>query len=192
MTSDQIVSTYIRDCRPRVRAEMHFFEKQPSLTAAISNAVRPGGRKHDHQFRIPSALLDEVERRLHAAAGSLAQAPDFTAVHELVESKISLLHGIGDLTVYDVAHRVGAFLGKAPTLVYLHRGTKKGAANLGFRGKTLDPKVLPPAFSRLAAAEIEDCLCIYGDLLRSGDIRTGHMQHPTHCGDTAFPSVRKC
>jgi hypothetical protein len=191
MTLDQIVSTYIRDYRPHVRAEMRFFERQPSLTAAISNAVRPGGRKHDHQFRIPSALLDEVERRLRAAAGALAQAPGFAAVHKLVEGKISCLHGIGDLTVYDVAHRVGAFLGKTPTLVYLRSGTKKGAAKLGFRGKALDPKVLPPAFSRLAAAEIEDCLCIYEDRLRSGDIRTRHMQRSTHCGHAAFPRVHK-
>jgi hypothetical protein len=48
--------------------------------------------------------------------------------------------------VYDIAHRIGAFLRKAPALVYLHRGTKEGAAILGFKGKTIDPKLLPPAF----------------------------------------------
>jgi hypothetical protein len=192
MTLDQIVSAYIRDKRPHARAEMRFFEKRPSLTEAISHAVRPCGRKHSHQFRIPRALLDEAERRLRVAASGLAQAPDFAAVHELVEDEIGSLHGIGDLTVYDVAHRVGAFLGKAPSLIYLHSGAKKGAAHLGFRGKALDPKVLPPPFSRLTAAEIEDCLCIYEDRLNGGDIRIRHLQRSTLCGDTDFPRMRKC
>ena len=191
MTLDEIVSTYIRECRPRVRAEMCFFETLPSLTAATSNAVRPGGRKHDHQFRIPPALLDEAERRLRAAAGGLAQASDFAAFHRLVESEIRTLRGIGDLAVYDVAHRLGAFLGKVPALVYLHCGTKKGAAILGFRGKALDPKLLPPAFSRLTAAEIEDCLCIYKDQLRSGAIRIRHMQRSTTCSDAGSVRMRK-
>ena len=68
--------------------------------------------------------------------------------------------------VYDIAQRIGAYLGKAPTLIYLHRGTKEGAAILGFHGETVDACKLPPAFSRLAPAEIEDCLCIYKDQLR--------------------------
>ncbi len=33
------------------------------------------------------------------------------------------MHGIAALTVYDIAHRIGAFLRKAPALVYLHRGS---------------------------------------------------------------------
>jgi hypothetical protein len=71
--------------------------------------------------------------------------------------------GIGELAVYDIAHRIAAFRGKEPSLVYLHRGTCVGARHLGFTGKTLDPRLLPSSFSCLTAAEIEDCLCIYKD-----------------------------
>jgi hypothetical protein len=109
-----------------------------------------------------------AEERLQAAARRLANARDFDALHELVEREIGSIQGIGKLMVYDIAQRIGAYLGKAPRLVYLHRGTKQGAAVLGFRGETLDPAVLPTAFLQLTPAEIEDCLCIYKDELRNG------------------------
>jgi hypothetical protein len=61
----------------------------------------------------------------------------------------------------------------------LHRGTRIGAAALGFRGRTVDPVMLPAAFSRLTAAEMEDCLCIYKDEL-SGMRRRNHPS-PSRC-----------
>jgi hypothetical protein len=42
-----------------------------------------------------------------------------------VKREIGSVHGIGKLMVYDIAHRIGAYLGKPPTLVYSHRGTRK-------------------------------------------------------------------
>jgi hypothetical protein len=98
---------------------------------------------------------------MQAAAKRLGATEDFDALHEIVKREIGSVHGIGALTVYDIAHRIGAYLGKSPKMVYLHRGTKEGAAILGFRGESLDPTQLPSAFSRLTPAEIEDCLCIY-------------------------------
>ncbi len=191
MTFEAIVSAYIHDHRADARDEMRFFESQPSLVDAIRNAVRPGGRKHEHQYRIPSALLDEAERRLKVATANLVQAPDFATLHALIDSKIGRLPGIGPLTVYDIAHRLGAFLGKTPVLVYLHSGAKTGAAALGFRGKAIRPEVLPAAFLRLSATEIEDCLCLYSDHLRGDGIRTRHFRHPSHCRDITFPRERR-
>ena len=117
MTLDKIVSTYIRDYRPRARADMRFFEKRPSLAAAINNAVRPdlvaGSTTANSGFLRPCSM-----RSIAASRGCRrpTQAPDFAGVHKLVEGKISHLRDIGDLTAYDVAHRVGAFLGKARAL----------------------------------------------------------------------------
>jgi hypothetical protein len=83
-------------------------------------------------------------------------------LHELVQIETADIHKIGALAVYDIAHRIGAFLGLQPTTVYLHCGTMAGARSLGFRGRqTLRVAELPPQFRRLTAAEIEDCLCIY-------------------------------
>jgi len=44
----------------------------------------------------------------------------------VVKREIGSVHGMGKLLVYDIAHRIGAYFGKSPALVYLHRGTKKG------------------------------------------------------------------
>lgn len=169
MTLDEIVDLYIREYRAGARAEMDTFRREESRAAAIRRASLcefPDGKRHPHQCLIPRKLLEIAEERLQAAAKRLAAAADFDALHEIVKREIGSVNGIGKLMVYDIAQRIGAYLGKAPTLIYLHRGTKEGAAILGFHGETVDACKLPPAFSRLAPAEIEDCLCIYKDQLR--------------------------
>lgn len=190
MTLEEIVSAYIRDYRNGTREEMETFRLEKSRASAIRRAALcefPDGKRHSHQYRIPRRLLDLAEERLQAVAGRLAAVSDFDALHEIVRGEIGSVSGIGKLMVYDIAHRIGAYLGKTPTLVYLHQGTKEGAAILGFRGDTLDPTVLPTAFSRLTPAEIEDCLCIYRDELRgeSGgfcrDARCGVRKRHGHC-----------
>jgi hypothetical protein len=97
--------------------------------------------------------------------GKLAKAADFSALHRFAEDEIGRIKGIAALTVYDVAHRIGAHFGKAPQLVYLHAGTRKGAGAFGINGESFDPRTLPKAFSHLTPAEIEDCMCIYKDEL---------------------------
>jgi hypothetical protein len=184
MTFDQIVDCYIQKHRERVRKEMQFFQPkfQHSLSNAIHNAalcLDSKGAKLPHQYRIPMILLKKAERRLQLKAAVLRQVDDFDALHNLVKDVTSRMSGIGELAVYDIAQRIGVYLGKAPELVYLHRGTRKGAAVLGLRGKTIRPNELPPAFSQLSAAEIEDCLCIYKDKLRDSKTSTGQT---TSCG----------
>ena len=173
MTLDEIVSSYIREYRTLARAEMRSFEKESTLRDVIRRAALclwPNGKRHEHQYRIPKLLLEQAEDRLQGIARKLEDAADFSELHNKVESEISSINGIGELTVYDIAHRIGAYLRKAPKLVYLHRGTRTGAAVFGLRGRTIAPKQLPAAFSRLTPAEIEDCLCIYKDELKvSGD-----------------------
>ena len=68
----------------------------------------------------------------------------------------------------DTALRIGAKLGIRPDRVYLHRGTREGARALKLDASqaTIDVSQLPPAFQRLDAREIEDCLCIYKEDLR--------------------------
>lgn len=171
MTLNDIVSYYIRTYRDNARREMRFFEIQRSPSAAIRKAalcMLPNGKRHPHQRRIPSAVLEQAEVRLQAIGRSLAKAADFDDLHRLVEQQIGGIHGVGALTVYDIAHRLGAYLGKAPKLVYLHAGTRKGARVFNISGDSIHPKNLPNAFSRLRPAEIEDCLCIYKDELRIG------------------------
>jgi len=175
MTLDEIVSSYIREYRTFARAEMRSFEKESTLRDAIRRAALcqwPNGKRHEHQYRIAKPLLEQAEGRLQGIAGKLEQAANFAELHDLLEHEVGPISGIGELTVYDIAHRIGAYLRKAPKLVYLHRGTRIGAAMLGLHGQALEPKQLPKAFSRLTPAEIEDCLCIYKDDLRAIRTRT--------------------
>jgi len=182
MTFDEIVSDYVRKYRDAAREEMDDFGHERSRASAIRRAALcefADGKRHPHQYLIPKRLLELAEERLQAAATRLARAADFDALHEIVKGQIGSVHGIGKLMVYDIAHRIGAYFGKSPKLVYLHRGTKKGAAILGFRGETLDPTMLPEPFSKLTAAEIEDCLCIYKDDLHGA--RDGRRRN-SRCG----------
>jgi hypothetical protein len=157
MTLDQIVDDFIRTRRESADADLREFRKLPSLNHAIGHGALchwlPEIKRHPHQYRIPAPLLHAAERRLQRAAGTLLSAPNFEALHDAIYRRIRW-KGIGSLTIYDIAQRIGAFLGKAPRLVYLHRGTRIGARRFGFTGDTLDPGSLPPAFSRLRPAEI--------------------------------------
>jgi hypothetical protein len=171
MTLDEIVNDYIRSQRPYTGKEMMEFANEPSPSAAIRRAAlceTKGGKRHDHQRRIPRWLLEHVEAKLQAIRRKLSSAADFDALHRLVEEEIGGLKGIGALTVYDIAHRIGAYFGKAPERVYLHAGVRVGARALGIGGDSFDPKILPKPFARLAPPEIEDCLCIYKDELLGG------------------------
>lgn len=171
MTLDEIVSDYIREYRDRARAEMRFFEIQRSPSAAIRKAALcelPSGKRHPHQRRIPGALLEQVEGRLQGIGRKLSKAADFAALYRAVDDEIGGIKGIGALTVYDIAHRIGAHFRKSPDRVYLHAGTRAGARVFDISGDSFDPNILPKPFSRLAPSEIEDCLCIYKDELRGG------------------------
>lgn len=177
MTLDEIVDNYIREYRDDAHDEMRAFEGERNPAAAIRRAALSqwwNGKRHPHQRRIPIMLLRQAEERLQAVGPSLAKAADFAELHRLVEEEIGRIEGIGELTVYDIAHRVGAHFGKAPRLVYLHAGTRAGARGLNIKGDSIDPASLPEAFSRLSPAEIEDCLCIYKDELNGLRRRSHH------------------
>jgi hypothetical protein len=171
MNFDQIVERFINERRWEARAETNEYRKLPSLRHAIRDAAlcywmtEPGKKRHPHQWRIPGAALREAERVLQLVANRLSRSRNFETLHDEIARAIGPIPKIGDLAIYDIAHRIGAYLGKSPRLVHLHRGTAIGARHLGFTGATLDPKLLPPAFFELTPEETEDCLCIFKDEL---------------------------
>jgi len=117
---------------------MRFFEIQRSPSAAICKAAvceLPSGKRHPHQRRIPGPLLEQVETRLQGIGRKLARASSFAELHRAVENEIGDIKGIGALTVYDIAHRIGAQFEKAPERVYLHAGTRIGAQVFKYQGR---------------------------------------------------------
>lgn len=159
-----IVRAYKMRFRRNTQEELGSYAAEATLAAAVrraSLAQRPDGRRYDHQRRLPMAVLREASDRLEGAR--LEVARDFGELHHLVEQAIGLIPGIGELTVYDTALRIGAKLRLKPDRVYLHRGTREGARALGlnWRLPQLALSEVPRALHGLEPHEIEDCLCIF-------------------------------
>jgi hypothetical protein len=171
-----IVKDYASRYREKAHREVRYYTIQRSLEDVIREAALsrlPSGKRHPHQRRIPLHVLQAAERRLQAIAGQLRTAKSFAELHDLIDREIKPVRGIGDLAVYDIAHRIGAYLRHAPEAVYLHAGTREGARALNLTSKTIGLSQLPAGLRKLSAAEIEDCLCIYKDALHGRDLRIG-------------------
>lgn len=163
-----IVDHYIRFKRSKVNHERGFFVGRPFNEALRDAAlcIREGQKRHDHQRRINGQLLKKCHQKLERRFAESPKLKTFSELHNLIEDEIGGEPGIGKLTVYDIATRIGANLGLEPNLVYLHAGTRAGAKHLGLgKGQpTLDPRIPQlKAFRRLKPHEIEDCLCSYAD-----------------------------
>ena len=166
----KIVDDYIRKWRTRSLCEIKYFKDIRNLSEVIKRAAlstfRCGDkeRRHAHQRRIPGNVLAEAARILTGASSRLSKCPSFAILHDVIKEEIRPIRGIGPLTRYDIATRIGARLDKEPEMVYLHAGTAKGARALGLRlrgRKTLHMRELPREFWVLKPYEIEDCLCLY-------------------------------
>ncbi len=168
---EQIVTLYIEHHREQAAQNLQFFRNRASLAEAMAYAAlakRPNGKRHWHQRRIPLVALQESNRRLQGVAAAVQTCTTFAELHHLVEKIIADITGIGELTLYDTALHIGAYLELTPDVVYIHRGVRSGLSALGlFHGQhqiTVDEQ--PEPFHRLQPHEIEDCLCIYKDELK--------------------------
>jgi len=157
--------------------------KSLPLNLAIRKAAlaRYGnGEKHPHQELIDDQILKKFADNLVQDIDLIEQSKSFSDLLDIVSN--ARINGIGALTIYDTAHRIGAKLGVFPDYVYLHRGTLFGAISL-FKQKEvrnllklegsikhvavnkltekLSKKDFPKIFHSLECFEIEDILCIY-------------------------------
>jgi hypothetical protein len=171
-TYGEIVQGYIETFRPGATAEMDFYRCLPTMQVAIDwagSARRPDGKRHSHQQRITREALRRARDQLGPA--KLDRNHTFDQLHAAIDDAIARIPGIGELTVYDTAIRVGAHLHLEPEVVYLHAGTRVGAQALGLPTKdgSLAMQNLPAAFRQLQPREVEDCLCIYKDVLATAN-----------------------
>lgn len=165
----------VDEYRGRFRSsdQLDFYAGLDSLETAIDYAAlakRPDGKRHSHQTRLKREHLLAVKHALTENRGQLRQARSFADIIRLVRA--CAVPGFGELAVYDAALRLGAYLNRHPDYVYLHAGTRKGAAALGLKVDreyvALDE--LPPALRKLRPSEAEDFLCIYKDRLKHPEI----------------------
>jgi hypothetical protein len=167
-----IVQTYLENNAAKEDRYLHYYRVQRSLPKAISKAAMaelPGGKRFSHQRRIPKSVLTQAKDGLLAIEAKLASCRTFDELHQLIEQTIRPIRGIGELVVYDTAHRLGAFFGLSPEFVYLHAGARTGALALGLKHRAykLPMSDIPKALQKLKPEQVEDCLCIYKARLRT-------------------------
>ena len=94
------------------------------IRAAASGKDPKTGRKMPHQRRSPAdAVLQQWAEVLHRSTAEIDRCRSFEQLHELLEKK--RLKGVGPLTCYDTAQRIGYALGFPPKeCVYLHAGAQ--------------------------------------------------------------------
>lgn len=170
-TLASLVRAYRIRNRPGALEEIAFFKGCDSIDKVLhhaSLAIDHNSNRYSHQFRLKPGVLRQAKERLTCARQELAKAESFKELHEALKRILRGVAGLGELYYYDTALRIGAYLGLMPVEVYLHRGTRAGAAALGLssNGETLPVSELPKPIQELEAHEIEDFLCIYKSRFR--------------------------
>jgi hypothetical protein len=141
--------------------------------------------RHGHQYCIPQTAVDDAVNALMDSMfvrADMVATPfingnnisevfeDFEELYDFISLVISGIPGIGPLTVYDTARRIG-HLFSTPiyprSYVYLAAGAKNGAeALLGKKGlRFREPiQLFESSFGTFPSIFIEDMLCIYEPL----------------------------
>jgi hypothetical protein len=122
------------------------------------------GKMHGHQRRVANKLSEGLEITL-AEKRQPEDLKDFQSLYDWVKSVVSRVKGLGATTAYDVARRLGAWLGLEPSIVYLHAGTADGARKFGVEGEVAPLSEFPKEMQSLGATHAENFLCIYKDRL---------------------------
>jgi hypothetical protein len=124
-----IVHDLINEWRQRHTNEIRWYKiprdwDENLRIAAHSIVINKRGRRvrHTYQCRIPFAVLERARAAL--AQVDLQSAGDFDMLFLAVRETIGGIPGIGELAVYDIAHRLGEYLGIPPIKVYLHSGAR--------------------------------------------------------------------
>lgn len=122
--------------------------------------------RHNHQRRLKEADLKLFSINILRRMNKIRRIKSFDELYDIISS--CSVKGIGELTVYDIAFRIGSYLGKYPKKVYMHAATREGARALrcNVSRKYIYKKEFPEPMQVLKPYEIEDFLCKYKDELR--------------------------
>ncbi len=166
---ERIIKHYKLKSKRQVDSLILFTMDQKTLKDAINvstNSIDENNKLHFHQRRVEKSELYNFANRLMLRENEINSANTFDDIYEIINSEKN--EYITELTVYDVAQRIGAFKNIYPDKIYLQSGTKVGAENLlGRLGdiKFLLREDLPSPFQRpeFTSADIEEILFQYKD-----------------------------
>jgi hypothetical protein len=170
--------------RKKTDQVIKYCAEAPNLRDAIDRAVRArdeNGKHHNHQSKVDLGARMVLGKTLTDNRKALRRCADFDALHDFIDENKP--YGIGPVTVYDVAVRVGAWLDLEPMSVYMHAGVRQGfkalqAALDGFdhdgTDKFTDPFLarydripiewFPTPLGQMRADDVEDILCTYREV----------------------------
>lgn len=173
--------------RKKTDQVIEFCSEAAVLSVAISRAIEArdaDGKHHNHQSKVDIGARRLFGKRIWTRRNQVKKCKDFDTLHDLFDEIKP--YGIGPVTVYDVAVRVGAYLGIEPTSVYMHAGVRQGFKALqeamdpfdndGAPGWT-DPQVaklpripmstFPSPLRHMRADDVEDILCTYREVFEA-------------------------
>ena len=167
---NQIIDAYKEAYGPELDRVGYYAEQQKTLLSTIQVATQckdSDGRRDPHQNRIRKITLDLWSEALTTQVSRIRTASSFDQLHSIVKG--AKIDGVGELTIYDSANRIGLFLKIRPDRIYLHAGTRDGLRNLmgSAKGPYIYKEALPNELqqSELSCSAIENLLCIYKDAL---------------------------
>ena len=166
---ERIIKHYKLKSRKQIDSLILFCIAQKTLKEAIEVAVKSideNDKVHFHQRRVEKAELDSFAERLILSETLIDSSHSFDDIYTIINSAKN--EYIPELTVYDVAQRIGAYKNIYSDKIYLQSGTKIGAENLlGSLGgkKFLLREDLPSPFQNpdFTLADIEEILFQYKD-----------------------------
>jgi len=127
---DEAVDDYVRRWRRHASRELEYFRRFQTDEDAVRRAamaLRPSGKRFDHQRRIPRAVLEECAGRLVQAVPRLREAASFDELFNRIDDLIRPIPGVGELLVYDTSLRIGARFGLEPEKGLPSRGCSRGS-----------------------------------------------------------------
>lgn len=126
------------------------------------------GKMHNHQSRVPQAVKDKFTLHITQEAKRISSSNSFDVLYDRLNAIKP--EGIGPVTLYDVATRIGAYLKMEPTSLYLHAGVRIGWCILHACRSPSVARIAredwPKELRVLPADEVEDMLCAYRDYLQ--------------------------
>jgi hypothetical protein len=171
---------YARGIRDRV---VDFTEESPTYRQAVIRACMSRdaqGKMHNHQSRVPAKVQKALALVLIRRYKAVIRLQSFDDLHELILANAP--KGIGPVTAYDVAVRLGAWLRLEPEVVYLHAGVRAGWETLtGQRSNGKDILLrneLPPELAALPADHVEDILCGWREIFIENSITATVSEAP--------------
>ncbi len=166
---ERIIKHYKLKSRKPIDTHILFCKIQKTLNEAIEVAAKSideNNKVHFRQRRVEKTELNRLAEGLSLREEDIKSAKDFDEIYAIIDATKNQY--ITEITVYDVAQRIGAYMNIFPEKIYLQSGTRTGAENLlGNLGdkKYLLREELPSPFQRpdFTLEDIEDILFQYKD-----------------------------